>query len=194
MTKTRIEAFSDGVLAIIITIMVLDLRPPHEITWTSVQPLIPTFLSYVLSFILIGVYWGNHHHLLATVSHVSSRLMWANLHLLFWLSLVPFTTSWMGQSNFSNTTIAIYAAHQFILGIAYYLLLLAVARGISERSPLLEVLHKQQKKGIISSILFAMAIPVALFYPIISGMIFLVITIMWWIPDRGIEKTVKEEK
>src|SRR5579863_7370173 len=135
MTKTRLEAFSDGVLAIIITIMVLDLKPPHDTSWLAIRPLIPTFLSYVLSFILVGVYWGNHHHLLHTVTNVNSRLMWANLHLLFWLSLVPFTTTWMGEDNFSNFTVAIYAGHQFLTGVAYYLLLLAVARTIPEKSP-----------------------------------------------------------
>jgi len=192
MTKTRIEAFSDGVLAIIITIMVLDLRPPHDTSWLDIQKMIPTFLSYILSFILIGVYWGNHHHLLSIVTHVNSRLMWANLHLLFWLSLVPFTTTWMGNSNFSGFTVSVYAAHQFCCGIAFYFLLLAVERTIPKNSPLISVLQKLQKKGIISSILFAISIPASFIYPIISGIIFLIITIMWWIPDRNIEKTVKE--
>ncbi len=192
MTKTRLEAFSDGVIAIIITIMVLDLRPPHDTSWLAIKPMIPVFLSYVLSFILIGVYWGNHHHLLHTVTTVNSRLMWANLHLLFWLSLVPFTTTWMGEDNFSSITVAIYASHQLLMGSAYYILLLAVAKNIPERSPLLSVLHKQARKGITSTILFAAAIPAAFYYPIISGIIFLIITVMWWIPDRNIENSVQD--
>src|SRR4051812_32446142 len=127
MTKTRLEAFSDGVIAIIITIMVLELKIPHGTDWEAIRPMFPVFVSYILSFIIIGIYWGNHHHLLHTVGHVNSRMMWANLHLLFWLSLIPFSTAWMGENNFNSTTVMIYAALMALCGVAYYILLRTIA-------------------------------------------------------------------
>src|SRR5689334_16109865 len=123
MTKTRLEAVSDGVIAIIITIMLLELKTPHGTQWADIKPLIPVFLSYLLSFIMIGIYWGNHHHLLHTVAHVNSRMIWANLHLLFWLSLIPFATNWMGENNFNARTVAAYAVLLNLCGLAYFILL-----------------------------------------------------------------------
>src|SRR4051812_37201747 len=166
MNKTRLEAFSDGVLAIIITIMVLELRTPHGTSLAAVRPLLPVFLSYVLSFILIGIYWGNHHHLLHTVSQVSSRMIWANLHLLFWLSIVPFGTAWMGENNFSSTTVAVYAAILCCCGIAYYILLLVIAHSHPNHQDLLLPLEKQRRKGFVSFVAYLVAIPLAFVHPL----------------------------
>jgi uncharacterized membrane protein len=192
VTKTRLEAFSDGVLAIIITIMVLEMHAPHGTSWAVIEPLIPVFISYIISFCIVGIYWGNHHHLLHAVKHVNSKLIWANLHLLFWLSLIPFATAWMGENNFSSVTIAVYAAHQTITGIAYYILLSTIMKMVPENSPLRDTLHKQSKKGLISFGLFAAAIPSAFYNSYISLGIFGLIAISWWLPDRNIEKTANE--
>src|SRR3954471_16385880 len=136
MTKTRLEAFSDGVIAIIITIMVLELKIPHGTGWDSIRPVIPVFISYVLSFIMIGIYWGNHHHLLHTVGHVNSKMLWANLHLLFWLSLIPFATAWMGENNFTPRTVAAYAAFADLCGLAYFILLLVIESAYPDNAAL----------------------------------------------------------
>ena len=192
MSKTRLEAFSDGVLAIIITIMVLELKPPHDTSWLSIQQVLPTFLSYVISFIIIGVYWGNHHHLLHTAPHINSSVMWANLNLLFWLSLIPFTTKWMGEDNFQGLTVSIYAGHQIIAGMSFYILLLTIERTIPKDSPLLSILQKMAKKGLGTFVLYGISFIIALYYPPIALAIFGLVAIIWWIPDRNIEKTVKE--
>ena len=131
MTKTRLEAFSDGVIAIIITIMVLELKVPHSTNWDDIKSLIPLLISYVISFIMIGIYWGNHHHLLHVVTHVNSKMIWANLHLLFWLSLVPFATAWMGETSFDKITVAVYAILLDCCGIAYFILLNMIIKNYS---------------------------------------------------------------
>ena len=123
MTKNRLESFSDGVIAIIITIMVLELKTPHETTWAAIRPLVPVLISYIISFIILGIYWGNHHHLVHTVEQLNSKIIWANLHLLFWLSLIPFATAWMGANNFDKTTVVVYAVLQSISSLTYNLLL-----------------------------------------------------------------------
>lgn len=192
MTKTRLEAFSDGVLAIIITIMVLELHAPHGEGWEALKPLLPVFVSYVLSFIVIGIYWGNHHHLLHTVSQVTSRMIWANLHLLFWLSLVPFATAWMGESNFSRISVIAYAIVVNLAGLAYYLLLKTVERSHHNYSEIADSLRKQSRKGTYSIILYSLAIPAAFIHTAISGALFLLVSIMWWIPDRNIERSAKQ--
>src|SRR2546423_14615952 len=190
MTKTRMEAFSDGVLAIIITIMVLELKIPHHSNWEAVRPVIPVFISYILSFIIIGIYWGNHHHLLHTVGHVNSKMIWANLHLLFWLSLIPFATGWMGENNFDKITVAVYAAIQDLCGVAYFILLRVIANSHPKNEALLIPLQKQTRKGMMSAIAYTLAIPAAFIHPLISGIIFILVAVIWWIPDRNIERAV----
>ena len=194
MTKTRLEAFSDGVLAIIITIMVLELKIPHGTDWTAIKPLIPVALSYVLSFIIVGIYWGNHHHLLHTVSHVNSKMIWANLHLLFWLSLIPFGTAWMGENNFKSITVAVYAAILDLCGVAYYILLLTVKNSHPHNKALWIPLEKQTKKGIFSNIAYTVAIPLAFIHPLISATLFVLVAISWWIPDGNIERSLSGEE
>ncbi len=194
MTKTRLEAFSDGVIAIIITIMVLELRVPHGTDWASIKPTFAGLLSYIISFIIVGVYWANHHHLLHTVTHVNSKMIWANLHLLFWLSLIPFATNWMGENNFSTITVAVYAALQFVCGLAYSILLSVIGATIPENSGLHEILKKQSKKGIISAIVYLLSIPIAFFNPIISGCLFVAVSMVWWVPDKNIESFLNEKE
>jgi uncharacterized membrane protein len=191
MNKGRLEAFSDGVLAIIITIMVLELKTPHGVTWEAIRPIIPVLISYVLSFIIIGTYWGNHHHLLHTVTHVTSGIIWANLHLLFWLSLIPFATAWMGESSFDGIHVAVYGGLQCLCGIAYYILLRIVAVNNPGNEELMEALRKQSGKGLISLLIYGIAIPVALIQPIVAAGLFALVSIIWFIPDRNIEKAMK---
>jgi uncharacterized membrane protein len=192
MTKTRLETFSDGVLAIIITIMVLELKTPHGTSWADLKPLLPVFTSYVLSFILLGIYWGNHHHLLHTVSSVDRKIIWANLHLLFWLSLIPFATAWMGENNFQKVTVAAYAALLYLCGLAYYILLRVIKASHPHNTSLLVPLQKQSKKGMLSTIAYLLAIPAAFIHPIISGILFLLVAFVWWWPDQNIERSIKE--
>lgn len=193
MTKTRLEAFSDGVIAIIITIMVLELKVPHEASWKALMPLGFIFLSYVISFLNLAIYWGNHHHLLHTIKGVTSGIMWANLHLLFWLSLMPFATAWMGENHFSKNTVIVYAILANLCGIAYYILLTVIKNCNPGNNALLEILQKQSRKGIISNIIYALAVPAAFIHTGISGVLIFLVAIMWLIPDRNIEKVVKAE-
>ena len=192
MTKTRLEAFSDGVIAIIITIMVLELKVPHDASWDSLKHLWPVFLSYVVSFINLGIYWGNHHHLIHTIKEVSSGIMWANLHLLFWLSLMPFATAWMGENSFEQNTVIVYAVLANLCGIAYYILLTVIRNCNPGNIVLLDVLKKQSRKGTISNIIYTLAIPAAFIHTAISGALIILVAIMWLIPDKNIEKTVKD--
>jgi len=192
MTKTRLEAFSDGVLAIIITIMVLELTPPHGTSWNEIRPLAFDLLSYIISFIIVGIYWGNHHHLLHAVTHINSKIIWANLHLLFWLSLVPFATRWMGDTHFDTVSVAVYAGLQAVCGIAYYILLRIIIGIHPYNSHLLEPLQKQSKKGMISLLIYSFAIPAAFISTALSAVLFFMVSIMWLIPDRNIEKALKE--
>lgn len=192
MNKTRLEAFSDGVLAIIITIMVLELKIPHGTELRDLVPLLPAFLSYVLSFVFLGIYWGNHHHLLHTVTQVNSGIMWGNIHLLFWLSLVPFATAWMGENNFGNTTVAVYGALMFMCGLAYYILQITITKHYPGHEALKLALTKQARKGIISQIAYFISVPVAFFYPLISALLIVAVAVMWVIPDRNIERALKK--
>lgn len=191
MQKTRLEAFSDGVLAIIITIMVLELKVPHGTEWKELRPLIPVFISYILSFVYVGIYWGNHHHLLHATHRINSRVMLANMHLLFWLSLIPFTTAWMGENNFGENAVALYAVNALGAGFAYFIFQKTVERSWNnDLGPMREALQKHSKKGITSQILYALAIPAAYIHPIISGLIFVGVSILWIIPDKDIEKAI----
>jgi uncharacterized membrane protein len=189
MKRGRLEAFSDGVIAIIITIMVLELRPPHEASLAGLASLIPVFLSYVLSFIFIGIYWNNHHHLLHAAERVNGKVLWANLHLLFWLSLVPFVTIWMGENAFSAWPVALYGLVMLFAGIAYYILshVLIALHGKDSR---LAIAVGRDSKGILSLIIYAAAVPLAFVQPWIACACYIVVAIMWLIPDRRIEKTL----
>ncbi|MFN8165045.1 MAG: TMEM175 family protein [Bacteroidia bacterium] len=188
MIKSRLEAFSDGVIAIIITIMVLELKVPHSAEFSELQPLIPVIISYVFSFLNIGIYWGNHHHLIHAATSVNSKMIWANLHLLFWLSLNPFATAWMGETHFAPMTVAVFATLQLLCGIAYYILLHVVAAGHKENNNMKEVLKRQSAKGMLSVVVYIIAIATAFVHPAISGACFIFVAIIWWIPDRNIEK------
>lgn len=188
MTKTRVEAFSDGVIAIIITIMVLEMKVPHEASWAALEKLWPVFVSYVFSFLMLGIYWGNHHHLIHSIKEVNGGVMWANLHLLFWLSLIPFATGWMGENHFDAKTIAVYALLLNLCGVAYYILLKVIQNCNRSNETFRVVLEKQSRKGILSLVLYTLAIPAAFLHPAIAGALIIVIAIMWLIPDRNIEK------
>lgn len=192
MNKTRLETFSDGVIAIIITIMVLELNVPHGTSWEAIKPLLPVLGSYLMSFIYIAIYWGNHHHLLHTIHHVNGKIMWANAHLLFWLSLVPFATAWMGENNFAPVTVATYSALFLVCGGAFNILQISMTSQQKANSELVEALEKAGKKGIISFGLYAAAIPLAFLNTAISGVILVGVAVMWIIPDKNIEKALKD--
>ena len=188
MTKTRLEAFSDGVMAIIITIMVLELKVPHGTSWQNLAELWPVALSYVVSFVNVGIYWGNHHHLLHTIKEVRGGILWANLHLLFWLSLLPFATAWMGENHFESNTLATYALLADCCGMAYFILLTHIKRCNPGNAALLSVLKGQTRKGILSCVLYTIAIPVAYVSAIAAGALVIIVAISWLIPDRAIER------
>ncbi len=183
------EAFSDGVIAIIITIMVLELRVPRGSNLDALAPLVPTFLSYVLSFVFLGIYWNNHHHLLQAVEHVDGRILWANLHLLFWLSLVPFVTAWMGQNHFDRIPVALYGTIMLFAGIAYFILVRTL---LSRHGPesLLATALGSDFKGKISMVIYLVAIPLALLKWWLACALYILVSIMWLVPDRRIEKTL----
>jgi uncharacterized membrane protein len=193
MTKTRLEAFSDCVLSIIITIMVLELKVPRSAELSALQPLVPSFLSYVLSFVFIGIYWNNHHHLLQASCHVDGRILWANLHLLFWLSLVPFTTSWMGNTEFAAWPVAIYGAVLLLAGVAYYLLARALIAREGSDSVLAQAVGRDCK-GVASLVLYATAIPLAFAHPLISCAFYVLVALIWLAPDPRIERALPEER
>jgi uncharacterized membrane protein len=191
MSKGRLEAFSDGVLAIIITIMVLDLKPPLDAEPSALLPLIPAMLSYTLSFVYLGIYWNNHHHLLQAARHVNGLSLWANLHLLFWLSLTPFVTSWMGQTSFKAWPVAAYGAVMFLAGFAYYLLTRALVALHGPDSPL-AVAVGRDRKGKWSLAFYALAIPLSLVAPLAGCALYVVVAALWLIPDRRIETVLKD--
>lgn len=189
MQKTRLEAFSDGVIAIIITIMVLEMKAPESTDWVDIKPLVPKFLSYGLSFLFIAIYWVNHHHLLHTVKNVSSSIMWANIHLLFWLSLVPFATAWMGENEFKKMTVVAYAVLALLCGVAFNILQTTIVINHKSQQLVQDIIKPTGWKSMGSLVLYSLAIPVALFiHPAISGWIFLLVAILWFVPDKKIEK------
>ena len=192
MQKTRLEAFSDGVLAIIITIMVLDLHVPHETALTALKPELPVFLCYVLSFVYIGIYWNNHHHMLHAVRRVSGGVLWANLHLLFWLSLFPFVTGWMGENSFAAMPTALYGFVLMMAGTAYWILLQALI-SVEGKESLLARAVGRDFKGKLSVVLYAVAIPLAFIERWIALAIFVLVALIWLIPDRRIEKLFSGE-
>lgn len=191
MGKNRLEAFSDGVLAIIITIMVLELKVPHGDSLQALKPLLPVFLGYVLSFIYIAIYWNNHHHLMHTVEHVSASILWANMHLLFWLSLVPFATAWMGENHFASLPTALYGFILLMAGFAYWLLQKAIIRSHGNESILAKAIGGDIK-GYGSIVLYAIAIPLAFYIELLAGAIYVLVAMWWLIPDRRIERTLSK--
>jgi uncharacterized membrane protein len=193
VSRGRLEAFSDGVLAIVITIMVLELAPPHGSSVEDLVPLWPKFLSYVMSFAYIGIYWNNHHHLLHTVHAVTGRVLWANLHLLFWLSLVPFTTAWMGENEFAPIPVAIYGGSLIMPAIAFTLLVWSIVR-VPGQSPALAEALGRDMKGKISIAAYALGIPVALYAPLVAVAMFIGVAMLWIVPDPRFERTVEQER
>ncbi len=189
MHKGRLEAFSDGVFAVIITIMVLDLHVPKGTNFAALQSLLPVFTSYIMSFIYVGVYWNNHHHLLHAAERVSGGVLWANLHLLFWLSLVPFTTAWLGESSLSPIPVAIYGTVLLLAGVAYYILtrILIAHHG---RDSVLSISIGKDWKGLASVALYCISVPLAFFHPKIACAGYVLVLVMWFLPDPRIERRI----
>jgi len=189
MGKGRFEAFSDGVIAVIITIMVLELKAPHGTDLAALVPLIPVFLSYVISFIYVGIYWNNHHHMLHVVQHVNGRALWANLHLLFWLSLIPFVTTWVNENHFDPLPVALYGVVLLMSGTAYYILERTLIAHHGPDSALARAMGSDFK-GIASVVIYAVAIVLAFVNPWIACALYVLVAGLWFIPDRRIENTV----
>ena len=186
MNKGRLEAFSDGVIAIIITIMVLEMKPPIGTDLLALKPLLPIFLSYLLSFIYVGIYWNNHHHLLHAAKHINGRIMWSNLHLLFWLSLIPFTTHWMGENHFASGPVALYGLVLLFAAIAYTILTQSLINHHGRDSILASAIGNDAK-GKISLLLYLLGCPLAFFSPYVAQAIYVIVAIMWLVPDSRIE-------
>jgi uncharacterized membrane protein len=191
MGRGRLEAFSDGVLAIIITIMVLELKVPHGTDLGALRPLVPVFLSYVLSFVFIGIYWSNHHHLLHAVRQVNGRVLWANLHLLFWLSLIPFVTGWMGENHFAAWPVALYGVVLLCAAIAYFILTRVLVSYHGRDSALAKALGKDLK-GKVSPVFYAVAIPLSFVSWWLACGLYVLVAVIWLIPDRRIEQALTE--
>jgi uncharacterized membrane protein len=186
MTKTRLEAFSDGVIAILITIMILELKTPHAATWSALTPVLPSFLTYVLSYIYLGIYWTNHHHMIHATERISGGVLWANLHLLFWLSLVPFTTGWMGENHNAPLPTAVYGVVLVLAAIAYTILQTTIIRNQPPHSKLAMAVGSDLK-GKISIVLYLIAIPAAFVHQLISDALYVTVALIWLVPDRRIE-------
>jgi uncharacterized membrane protein len=193
MGKGRLEAFSDAVIAIIITIMVLELTVPHDGRFEALLPLVPVFFSYVLSFVYLGIYWNNHHHLLHTVKRITGPMLWANLHLLFWLSLVPFVTAWMGENHFAAAPSALYGVVLLMAAIAYYALQQLIIASHGHDSVLRRAVGRDWK-GRISPVMYLAAIPIAFWSHWISLLLYVLVALIWLIPDRRIERALAEER
>jgi uncharacterized membrane protein len=193
MKTTRLEAFSDGVLAIIITIMVLELKVPHAVELAALKPVLPVLLSYVLSFIYLGIYWNNHHHLFQATEEVSGGILWANLHLLFWLSLFPFTTAWMGENHLASTPTAVYGCVLLMAAIAYYILQRAIIARQGRKSLLAQAIGKDWK-GKLSPLLYFAAIPLAFVNSWIASGLYVFVALLWLIPDPRIERELEKRE
>ncbi len=191
MTKNRLEAFSDGVLAIIITIMVLELKVPHGSDFAAIEPLLPVFLSYVLSFLYVGIYWNNHHHLFKACNRINGGIMWANLHLLFWLSLFPFGTGWMGENHFTPLPTALYGAVLLLAAFAYLILQNLIIKSEGRNSKLAASIGNDWK-GRLSAVIFAAGIALSFVQPALAGGLYVLPALLWLIPDRRLERVVQE--
>ena len=192
MSKTRLEAFSDGVIAILITIMVLELKVPHGTDWNAMRPTVFTLLLYVMSFVFLGIYWSNHHHMFHATEHVSGSVLWANLHLLFWLSLVPFATTWMGENHFTSLPTAIYGVVLLAAAIAYTILQNRIIAAHGQRSTLALAVGND-RKGKASIALYVTGIIVAFVHPLIADAIYAFVALMWLVPDKRIESRLAAE-
>lgn len=193
MGTERMQAFSDGVIAIIITIMVLEMKVPHGDSLSSLKPLFPVFLSYILSFVNVGIYWNNHHHMLNAAEQVNGSVLWANIHLLFWLSLIPFASGWMGENHFYTWPVAIYGMVLFMAGVAYYILAKALVILHGKNSTLAKAFGKD-KKGIISVIIYAIGIGISFINSWVGLILYAFVAVMWFIPDKRIEKRLNTDK
>jgi len=193
MSKERLLAFSDGVIAILITIMVLELRVTHGSDWAALTPLLPIFLTYILSFVLLGIYWNNHHHMFQITERINGAILWANLHLLFWLSLIPFVTGWMGENHFEPVPTAVYGVVLVGAAIAYTILQNAILKEEGPSSKLAEAV-KADVKGKISIVLYVLAVPLAFVNQLISDAIFVTVALIWLIPDPRIERRIKHSE
>ena len=194
MNKTRLEAFSDGVFAIIITIMVLELKIPKGTGWEPVKVLLPTLYCYVLSFVFVAIYWINHHHLMHTAKSVTAGMMWANMGLLFCLSLVPFATGWMGENCFERVAVATYGALLITCGLAYTILSSTIQRTHTEDTPLTDAIRKTKPKQYTSVVLYSLSIPMALYVsPLIAELLFVAVAVLWIIPSKEIERALREK-
>lgn len=189
MSKSRLEAFSDGVIAIVITIMVLELKVPHEPTWAALRGLTPVFLSYVLSFAYVGIYWNNHHHMLHVTDRITGAILWANLHLLFWLSLLPFVTGWMGENHFAPLPTAIYGIDLLLCAVAYTVLQATIIRSQGPHSRLAAAV-KGDVKGKVSLALYVAGVAFAFVNDAVSQVLYVAVALMWLVPDRRIERHV----
>ena len=192
MKTTRLEAFSDGVIAILITIMVLELRPPHGTALAALRPLVPVFLAYLLSFMIVGIYWNNHHHMFHATEDVNGTVLWANLHLLFWLSLVPFATAWMGDNHFAALPTAAYGVVLLLCACAYTLLQTAIIGHQGHGSALAQAVG-DDRKGKLSVVAYLSAIPLAFVHPAISWTLYALVAVIWFVPDSRIEKRVHDQ-
>ncbi len=186
MTKSRMEAFSDGVLAIIITVMVLEMKVPHGNTLEALRPVLPVFISYVLSFVNIGIYWNNHHHMLHAAHNVNGSVLWTNTHLLFWLSLTPFATAWMGENNFTTIPVVLYGVVLFMASIAYYLLAHCLTNLHGKNSEFSKALGRD-RKGKASTIIYAIGIGLCFLHPLLGLSLYFLVAVMWFIPDKRFE-------
>jgi len=192
MNRGRLEAFSDGVIAIIITVMVLEMKVPHGVEWSALLPVVPVFVSYVLSFVYLGIYWNNHHHMLHAAHHVDGSVLWANLHLLFWLSLVPFVTAWMGENHFAPIPVALYGVDLLAAAIAYFILARTLVAVNGKDSPIAVALGRDFK-GKISVVIYAVAIASSVFTAWAALALYFVVAAVWLVPDRRMERVVHED-
>jgi uncharacterized membrane protein len=190
MNKSRLEAFSDGVIAIIITIMVLEIKTPHDTSWKALEEQLPVFSSYLLSFIIIAIYWGNHHHLMNAAGHVNAAIIWSNMNLLFWLSLIPFANGWMGENHYAQNTVVLYAILLLVCGISFTILQVCIERITKNNPKLVYAFACVRRKGIFSVVCYSLAIVLAYYNTLFSAILFCIVAIRWLIPDRSIEKAI----
>lgn len=191
MHKGRLEAFSDGVIAIIITIMVLELHPPHEASLEALAPLVPVFISYLISFVFVGIYWNNHHHMFQAVQHVNGKILWANMHLLFWLSLTPFATAWMGETHFTSWPVACYGIILFMSGLAYFILARELVHHHGKDSKIGKAIGSDFK-GKLSQAIYLTGIAVSFYNSRLAYLFYIFVAVMWLVPDKRIENVIKD--
>jgi uncharacterized membrane protein len=193
MTKGRLEAFSDGVIAIIITIMVLEMKVPHGDSFASLRPILPVFISYIISFIYLGIYWNNHHHLMHAVRNINGKVLWANIHLLFWLSLVPFVSGWMGENHFSKWPVILYGIVLLMAALSYFILTLALL-SIHDKESTLSVAVGKDWKGKLSLLIYAAGLGLCFIFPLLGLVSYVVVAGIWFIPDKRIENKLEHGK